>query len=75
MINRQSAIIVSFMLKMMSACLEIISHVIGKCQNEVMMNDRFITKHSVGFGINRVTTSHIGRKAVIQNEQINMQGL
>lgn len=29
------------------------------------MNERFITKHSFGFGINRVTASHIGRKAVI----------
>ena len=33
------------------------------------MNDRFITKHSVGFGINRVTTSHIGRKAVMMNDK------
>lgn len=31
----------------------------------MVQNDRFITKHSVGFGINRVTTSHVGRKAVI----------
>lgn len=33
------------------------------------MNDRFITKHSVGLGINRVTTSPIGRKAVIRNDK------
>ena len=31
----------------------------------VIQNDRFITKHSFGFGINRVTASHVGRKAVI----------
>ena len=35
----------------------------------VIQNDRFITKHSVGFGINRVITSPIVRKAVIQNDK------
>lgn len=38
------------------------------------MNDRSITKHSVGFGINRVTASHIGRKAVVMNECTMRQG-
>ena len=32
------------------------------------MNDRFITKHSIGYVINRVIYSHVGRKVMMINE-------
>lgn len=35
----------------------------------MIQNDRFVTKHSVGFAINRVIYSHVGRKVMMINER------